>query len=49
MHQDEDETRSGAIRGAAASKPPMPCVWQWVPGVPCDEYLGSSLHRAVSM
>lgn len=30
-----DETLSGVIRGAAGNKSPVPCVWQWVPGLPC--------------
>lgn len=34
-----DETRSGVIRGAAASKYPMPCVWQR-PQFLCDQYRG---------
>lgn len=25
------------------------CMWQWVPGLPRDEYLGSILRRLVSM
>lgn len=34
-----DETRSGVIRGAAASKYPVPCVWQRTQ-FPCDQYRG---------